>query len=77
MRRAARIVPAAEFGFGVGYTRVPRLGAIEALHAVDPDSGRTMCGRAVAISWSAQDASGTAIDCWRCQAAIHRVEEPS
>jgi hypothetical protein len=56
--------------FGVGYSRLPRLGAIEALHAVDPATNLTLCGQAVAIRWSAEDAAETEIDCARCCHAI-------
>ncbi|MGZ4331023.1 MAG: hypothetical protein ACXVH3_26700 [Solirubrobacteraceae bacterium] len=56
--------------FGVGYARLPRLGAIEALHAVDLETNLTLCGQAVAIRWSAEDAAETEIDCARCCDAI-------
>jgi len=75
MSRARGHPPVAGLGLGVGYVGVPGHGVIEALRALDPDTGRTMCGRTVAISWAAHDASGTTIDCWRCQAAINRTEE--
>jgi hypothetical protein len=55
---------------GVGYGRIPAVGVIEALHALDPDTGRAMCGQPVAISWSADDAADTEIDCRQCLAAI-------
>jgi hypothetical protein len=61
----------------VGYARLPRLGAIETLHALDPDNGRTLCGRSVAISWIAEDATGTRIDCWHCEEAIERIQGAS
>ena len=50
-------------GLGVGYERIPAVGVIEALHALDPHTGRAMCGQPVAISWSAEDAADTEIDC--------------
>ena len=56
--------------FGVGYSRLPRLGAIEALHAVDPATRLTFCGLVVAIGWSAEDAAATEIDCARCRDVI-------
>lgn len=74
---AGGVRPIALVGYGVGYTRTPAPGVIESLHALDPETGRTLCDRAVAISWSAQEASGTAIDCWRCEAAMHRRQEAS
>jgi hypothetical protein len=56
--------------FGVGYSRVPRLGAIETLHAVDAATNLTLCGQPVAIRWSAEDAADTEIDCAGCYDAI-------
>jgi hypothetical protein len=58
--------------YGMGYTTTPHVGTIQTLHAIDPESGRTLCGQAVAISWSAQDAAGTQIDCRSCLARIGR-----
>lgn len=59
---------------GVGYVRIPAVGVIEALHALDPHSGRAMCGQPVAISWSAEDAADTEIDCRDCLAAMDKTE---
>jgi hypothetical protein len=59
---------------GVGYVRIPAVGVIEALHALDPHTGRAMCGQPVAMSWSAEDAADTEIDCWECLAAIGQTE---
>jgi hypothetical protein len=59
-------------GYGVGYARLSEPGAIETLHALDPDIGRTLCGRSVAISWSAEHATATQIDCRPCEEAIER-----
>lgn len=59
---------------GVGYARIPPVGMIEALHALDPRTGRAMCGQTVAISWSAEDAADTEIDCRECLAAIDEAE---
>jgi hypothetical protein len=64
----------AQVGYGVGYVRVPRLGVIEALHALHSHTGRTVCGQLVAISWSAEDAADTEIDCQDCLAAIGQKE---
>jgi hypothetical protein len=61
-------------GYRVGYERVPRLGVIEALHALDPANGRAMCGRPVAISWSAEEAADTMIDCRDCLSAVEQPE---
>jgi hypothetical protein len=61
-------------GLGVGYVRVPAVGVIEALHALDPHSGRALCGRPVAIAWSAEDAAGTEIDCRECLVAMGETE---
>ena len=60
--------------YGVGYERVPRLGIIEALHALEPATGRAMCGRPISISWSAEEAADTAIDCRDCLWAIDQAE---
>jgi hypothetical protein len=61
-------------GYGVGYERVPRLGVIEALHALEPATGRAMCGRPISISWSAEEAADTAIDCQDCLSAVAQAE---
>jgi hypothetical protein len=64
----------AQLSYRVGYERVPRLGVIEALHALDPSTGRAMCGRPVAISWSAEEAADTAIDCHHCLSVVEQRE---
>jgi hypothetical protein len=56
----------------MGYTLTPKVGTIRTLHALDPHSGRTMCGQRVAISWSAEDSAGTQIDCLACLEEIER-----
>lgn len=59
---------------GVGYEHIPAVGVIEALHALDPHTGHAMCGQPVAISWSAEDAADTEIDCRECLAAMGGTE---
>jgi hypothetical protein len=56
--------------FGVGYSRMPGVGAIESLHAIDPATNLTLCGQSTAIRWSAEDAAETEIDCARCRYVI-------
>ena len=59
---------------GVGYARIPPVGVIETLHALDPRTGRAMCGQAVAIAWPAEDAADTEVDCRECLAVIAEAE---
>jgi hypothetical protein len=61
--------------YGVGYGRVPRIGVIERLHALDAEGGRALCGQTVAMAWSPQDSACTEIDCRRCLDAIERREQ--
>ncbi len=56
--------------YGVGYARVPRVGEIATLHAVNPSTGRSFCDQAVAIVWSTEDSRGVAVDCQACTAAM-------
>ncbi len=72
MRRPVASSSRTAAGHGVGYARLPQLGAIEALHALDPDSGRSLCNQPMVLSWSAEDAAGTEIDCELCREAIER-----
>jgi len=67
----ARPTGAAEYG--VAYSRMPRVGQIEPLHGLNSESGRTVCGEAVAMSWSPEDSADTEIDCHRCLAALARM----
>jgi hypothetical protein len=62
-------------GYGVGYAAlagVPRLGAITPLHALDPSTGRALCGISLSISWGPEDAEQTRVDCPACAEAIDR-----
>ena len=64
----------AHLGYRVGYERLPRLGVIAALHALQPATGRAMCGRHISISWSAEEAADTVIDCQDCLSAVEQAE---
>jgi hypothetical protein len=64
----------AQPGYRVGYERTPRLGVIETLHALDPATGHAMCDRPVAISWSAEEAADTVIDCAGCLSVVEQRE---
>jgi hypothetical protein len=77
MTRSATSSTATPAGHGVGYARLPRPGVIEALHALDPSTGRSLCDQPMAIAWSAEDAAGTEIDCQLCREAIEQRVEAS
>jgi hypothetical protein len=64
-------LPTAAAAYGVAYSRTPRIGLIEPLHALDGSGNRrTMCGEPVAMCWSAEDSAETEIDCQRCLATM-------
>lgn len=69
-----RTSPPALLDYRVGYEQVPQLGVIEPLHALDPTTGHALCGRSLAISWSAEEATDTVIDCPDCLSAVDQPE---